>query len=62
MRASIAAVLQDFDQRSPAGFAVALHFDFTTPTFLFQTYPKRWMDYYSAGGLVMHDPVARMGA
>jgi len=54
--ASIAALLEDLDRRSPAGFAVALHIRFTSPTYLFQTYPKRWLDHYSAAGLVVHDP------
>ena len=60
-RASIAALLQDLDGESPAGFAIALHLRFTTPTYLFQTYPKRWMDYYSSAGLVMHDPTVHWG-
>jgi LuxR family transcriptional regulator len=60
-RATIAALLQDLDQRSPAGFAIALHIRFTTPTYLFQTYPRRWMDHYSAAGLVVHDPLVRWG-
>jgi LuxR family transcriptional regulator len=60
-RASIAALLKELDHRSPAGFAIALHIRFTTPTYLFQTYPKRWMDYYSAAGLVMHDPTVHWG-
>lgn len=60
-RASIAALLEDLDRRSPAGFAIALHVRFTTPTFLFQTYPKRWMDHYSAAGLVMNDPTVHWG-
>ncbi len=55
-RASIAALLQEVDRRSPAGFAVALHIRFTAPTYLFQTYPRRWMEHYSAAGLVVHDP------
>jgi LuxR family transcriptional regulator, quorum-sensing system regulator SdiA len=60
-RASIAALLHDLDRRSPAGFAIALHIRFTTPTYLFQTYPKRWTDHYSAAGLVMHDPTVHWG-
>lgn len=60
-RARIAALLQDLDQRSPAGFAIALHIRFTTPTYLFQTYPKRWMDHYSLAGLVVHDPIVHWG-
>lgn len=57
----IAALLGDLDHRSPAGFAVALHIRFTAPTYLFQTYPRRWLDYYSATGLVMHDPTVGWG-
>lgn len=60
-RASIAAMIHALDDRSPAGCAIALHIEFTTPKYMFQTYPKRWLDHYSASGLVMHDPVAHWG-
>jgi len=60
-RASIAALLQDLDRRSPAGLAIALHIRFTRPTFLFQTYSKRWTDHYSATGMVVSDPLVRWG-
>lgn len=60
-RADIAAMLHDLDHRSPAGCAIALHIKFTTPTFMFQTYSRRWLDHYSASGLVMYDPVAHWG-
>lgn len=60
-RASIAALLHDLDHRSPAGFAIALHIRFTTPTYMFQTYSKRWMHQYSSSGLVVSDPVAHWG-
>lgn len=60
-RASIAAFLHDLDALSPAGFAIALHIRFTTPTFMFQTYAKRWLDHYTGTGLIMHDPVVRWG-
>ena len=60
-RASIAALLQDLDRQSPAGFAIALHIRFTTPTYLFQSYPARWLEHYSASGLVVHDPTVRWG-
>jgi LuxR family transcriptional regulator len=49
------------DRRSPAGFAAALHIRFTRPTYLFQTYAKRWNDHYSATGAHMYDPVVRWG-
>ena len=59
-RASIAVMLQTstsgarrLRDRAPISF--------TTPTYLFQTYPKRWMDYYSSAGLVLHDPTVHWG-
>lgn len=58
---SIAALLGEIDERSPAGFAIALHVRFSRPTYLFQTYAKPWMAHYSQAGLVMHDPVVRWG-
>ena len=48
-------------QTAPGGFAMALHIEFTTPTYLFQTYPKAWIDYYSQNGLVMRDPTVMWG-
>lgn len=60
-RTSIATLLREFDQRSPAGFAIALHIRFTSPAYLFQTYPKRWMDHYSERGMVVNDPTVHWG-
>jgi len=60
-RARIAALLHELDQRSPAGFALGLHIRFTTPTYMFQTYPKRWLEHYSAAGMVVRDPVVQWG-
>lgn len=60
-RASVAALLHDLDRRSPAGCAIGLHIAFTTPRYMFQSYPKRWMDYYSGSGLLMQDPTIRWG-
>lgn len=52
----IASVLGELQISAPSGYAIALHVQFTTPTYLFQTYPESWSDYYSAAGLVMQDP------
>lgn len=60
-RASIATLLHDLDHCSPAGFAIALHIEFARPTYLFQTYPKRWLDHYSTNGLVVNDPTVHWG-
>ena len=58
---SVARLLADMDTSSPAGFAIALHIKFSSPTFLFQTYPKRWIDIYTVRGLVLKDPTVRWG-
>lgn len=58
---SIAALIQELDRRSPAGLAMALHIRFATPSYLLNTYPKRWLDQYSAQGMVLHDPTVRWG-
>lgn len=60
-RASVAALLHDLDRRSPAGCAIGLHIRFTTPRYMFQSYPKRWMDQYSSSGLMVQDPTVRWG-
>ncbi len=52
----ISAVLSKLMEIAPAGFAVALHIRFTSPAFMFQTYPKGWIEEYSRDGLVAHDP------
>jgi LuxR family transcriptional regulator len=52
----IADVLGELKTLAPSGFAIALHVRFTTPTYLFQTYPEAWTDHYSQAGLVMQDP------
>jgi LuxR family transcriptional regulator len=49
-------LLEEIHKIATAGFALALHVRFTTPTFLFQTYAKEWLDYYSQNGFVMYDP------
>jgi len=53
--------LSELQQLAPAGFALAFHIRYTTPTFLFQTYAKDWLDYYSQNGLVMSDPTVAWG-
>ena len=60
-RATVATLLSELDALSPAGFAIALHIKYTTPTLLFQTYPTKWVEYYTAHGLVLHDPAVRWG-
>ncbi len=57
----IRQTLAALKEAAPAGYALAFHVRFTTPSFLFQTYPKAWADYYSQNGLVMRDPTVAWG-
>jgi len=52
----VAGAFWSLIERSPAGFAIALHIRYQTPTYLFQTYPLAWLEEYSRDGLLMHDP------
>ncbi|HVG47562.1 MAG TPA: autoinducer binding domain-containing protein [Rubellimicrobium sp.] len=52
----IPSALSQLMERSPAGFAVALHIRYQSPALLFQTYPVAWLEEYSRDGLLMHDP------
>mgnify|MGYP000654313970 CR=1 FL=1 len=54
-------LLSDAEKLAPSGFAFAFHIRMTTPDFLFQTYPKAWIDTYSEKGYVMVDPIVRWG-
>ncbi len=60
-RLEIKKTLAELQAIATGGFALAFHIRFTTPTFLFQTYPKDWLDYYSQNGLVMSDPTVAWG-
>lgn len=53
--------LADLKKVATSGFALAFHVRYTTPTFLFQTYSKDWLDYYSRNGLVLSDPTVAWG-
>lgn len=53
--------VEQLSELAPTGYAIALHVRFTTPTFLFQTYPKDWIDTYSQRGYLMADPTVLWG-
>lgn len=57
----INGILETIETLSPSGFAIAFHIRLTSPDFLFQTYPKEWIDIYSEKGYVMVDPIVRWG-
>lgn len=52
------AKLQDI---APAGFALGFHVIFTTPTFMFQTYRRKWLEHYAQKGFLMVDPIVHWG-
>lgn len=54
-------MLHELDGASPSGCAIALHIHFTTPHYLFQSYPEGWREHYSASGLVVQDPTVAWG-
>lgn len=60
-RTNIANLVGQLGEHSPAGFAVALHIAYATPTFLFQSYPPEWTEEYSSRGLHMQDPTVAWG-
>lgn len=58
-RPSLTEILDRIGQLCTSGYAIALHAQFTTPRYLFQTYDQAWVEYYSQNGLVLHDPLVR---
>ncbi|MEM6277695.1 MAG: autoinducer binding domain-containing protein [Pseudomonadota bacterium] len=61
MSATLAHELETLGETSPSGYAVGLHVRFTSPSYLFQTYPPAWNEFYSSQGLVMRDPTVTWG-
>jgi len=57
----VEATLVALKDAAPAGYALAFHIEFTTPTFLFQSYPSAWIKSYSEQGMVMSDPTVHWG-
>ncbi len=60
-KATIAELIGLLHEESPAGFAIALHIRFSSPTFLFQSYPAAWSEEYTNKGLLMQDPTVAWG-
>ncbi|WP_439155752.1 autoinducer binding domain-containing protein [Yoonia sp.] len=57
----ISRTLGELNELAIAGYALGFHIEYTTPKFVFQTYPKAWLDYYSSNGLIMRDPMVAWG-
>lgn len=60
-RNEISETLGRLNELAPAGYALGFHIGYTTPKFLFQSYPKAWLDHYSSNGLLMVDPMVAWG-
>jgi LuxR family transcriptional regulator len=58
---SVSEALGRLHKISPAGYALGFHIKMMAPTYVFQTYPKAWLDHYSSAGLVMVDPMVAWG-
>ena len=58
---NISKSLSRLDELCSSGYAIALHINYTTPRFLFQTYAKEWREIYSERGLVLKDPTVLWG-
>ncbi|MEO1639453.1 MAG: autoinducer binding domain-containing protein [Pseudomonadota bacterium] len=57
----IGEMLSELHKIAPAGYALGVHMTHMAPKFVFQTYPKAWLDHYSANGLIMVDPMVAWG-
>lgn len=44
---------------APAGFAIALHVRFQTPSYMFESYPPSWLEIYAREGFLLQDPTVR---
>lgn len=52
----LTTLLQDLRHFAPMGFSLGLQIRFTSPEYLFQTFPKEWIDEYSERGYTVRDP------
>jgi LuxR family transcriptional regulator len=52
----IPKTLAGLKEIATAGFVVGLHIRFAAATFLFQTYPRLWIEEYAREGLLLRDP------
>lgn len=52
----LTALLRDLGQYAPMGYSLGLQIRFTSPEYLFQTFPKAWIEEYSERGYTVRDP------
>ena len=58
---AISEILGELKELATAGYAIGLQVNYTTPKFMFQSYSKEWLDYYSQNGLLVQDPTVAWG-
>lgn len=58
---SLISLFDGLKARSPSGFAIGLHLDYTTSKYIFQAYSREWMEEYSRKGFLLSDPTVRWG-
>ncbi len=58
---AVESCLSQLSLSAPDGYAIGLHITFSTPSFMFQTYPEAWMTHYTQNGLVLQDPTVLWG-
>lgn len=52
----LTALLQEIGEDAPTGYSLGLQIRFTSPEYLFQTFPKAWIEEYSERGYTVRDP------
>ncbi len=57
----ISETLEALKANAPSGFALAMRINFSTPSYLFQTFSTEWTKEYSQQGYVVDDPVVLWG-
>jgi len=52
----LTALLHEMSHDAPMGYSLGLQIRFTSPEYLFQTFPKAWIEEYSERGYTIRDP------
>lgn len=54
-------IVENLSTAGSAGFAIALHLNYTSPRYMLQSYPTAWSDRYARNGYLMMDPTVHWG-
>lgn len=58
---NIGGIVENLSRAGSAGFAIGLHLTFTSPRYMFQSYPAAWSDRYARNGYLINDPTVHWG-